>query len=321
MTYTMRLGLSEPGLLSDSFQDPRLREYRVLWADDEQREGLAYVPGSSTRGVNFKRLGDEVLIRLQTLASPADWLIGLRIAAVLAEGTGADLRLEAEGKRVPGDEILTRLDADWLAPRCHLGTELITELVLSEGQTVALQGWSDAFQIGPALLAELGIGPETDSEDAYVLLVKRMRRHQQLAVAEDVHRPTGMVLASKDADSDREFCCASLPLNLKIWVDTAFLDALALWPESWQQEGREPAWFPSKRLPELLIGHVERLDEQQYLVGPLSESEAQKLATALQRRLASPDLEADFRQVQALFVAKHADSSQDSGNAQGSGHV
>ncbi|MEZ0371212.1 MAG: hypothetical protein ACAI44_19110 [Candidatus Sericytochromatia bacterium] len=306
MTYFLRLGRTEPEQLPEALTDPRLASYKVVWANEDQREALLYLPAASTRGVSLKWLDGDTLIRLHTLASPADWLIGIRLATVLAGLTGRDVSLEPEGLALDAADFARRCDAEWLAPRCHLGTELLQQLVLGKGETASVQGWSDVFHIGPWLFSELGIDGGTESELAYVLLIKRMRSHQQLAADADVHRPTGMVLAvpTENEEPDIELCCASLPPQTRIWVDSTFLDCLGLWPQSRQIQGLDPLWFPSGRLPELLGAHCRRLDEQVWLVQDLTDEEISMAAEQVLAVNAQTDLPEDYRRVRDFFAAR-----------------
>jgi hypothetical protein len=303
MTYILSLPDTEPELLAEALQDPGLREYTVAWTDeDDQKEFLLCIPGSSTRGAILKWFDGASQVRLHTLASPADWMLGLKLTGVLAELSGQDIRLELEGTRIAAADFERICNPEWLAMRCHLGTETCLELVFEKQQVVSLQGWSEPYHLGPWLFAQLGITPETDSENAYIRLIKSMRSQQQLARADDIHRPTGMVLAS--LDGELELTCGALPTQTRVWIDTQMLDCLALWPESYQLQNLDPVWFPATRLPEIFADKLERLDEYQYLVSPLEDADLLIKTQALDLLYAQAELPEDYQRVHDFFAAR-----------------
>lgn len=309
MTYSLSLSETRPELLAEALDDPRLKKYTLAWQDEDQQDLLLCIPGSSTRGVSLKQRDGETQVRLHTLASPADWKLGLNAVTVLAELTNADIRLDAEGLRLDVDELAKRADAEWIGQRCHIGTSLCLEMVFQEQQTVCLQGWSEPYHVGPKLLQHLGITAETESEVAYMLLVKSMRAQQLLPRDESLHRPTGMVLSSPDGEI--ELSSGAIPLNLNVWIDTHLLDILALWPEAYQLEGRDPVWFPSTRLPELFAEQTERVDEQQYLIAPLTEANVLEKSEILRSLYQGSVLEEDYQYLQDFmknFKANRTDA-------------
>lgn len=307
MTYSLSLSETRPELLAEALDDPRLKKYTLAWQDEDQQDLLLCIPGSSTRGVSLKQRDGETQVRLHTLASPADWKLGLNAVTVLAELTNTSIRLDVEGLRLDVDELAKRADAEWIGQRCHIGTTLCLEMVFQDQQTVCLQGWSEPYHIGPKLLQHLGITAETESEIAYMLLVKSMRAQQLLPRDESLHRPTGMVLSSPDGEI--ELSSGAIPLNLKVWIDTHLLDILALWPEAYQLKGRDPVWFPSKRLPELFAEQTERVDEQQYLIAPLTEADVLSRAEVLLQLYAASELSDDYQGLKAFLSARNAAST------------
>lgn len=305
MTYSLSLSETSAERLSDAIADSRLKKYTLAWQDEDQQEFLLCIPGSSTRGVSLRYRDGVSSVRLHTLASPADWKLAINAVLVLAALSEQDIRLDQEKLKVSAREFEQFANPEWIAQRCHLGTSLCLEMVFQEQQTVGLQGWSEPYQIGPNLLNTLGITEGSDSEVAYMLLVKSMRAQQMLPQNETLLRPTSLTLASPDGKT--ELSSAALVADQKIWIDTELIDILALWPEAWQAQGLDPVWMPAKRLPEIFANDYERVDEAQYLLGPITDQNMLKQAEQLKQLYQASDsdeLAADYQLILDFFAAR-----------------
>ncbi len=305
MTYSLSLNETSAELISDALADFRLQKYTLAWQDEKQQDVLLCIPGSSTRGVNLKYRDGFNSVRLHTLASPADWKLAINAILLLAELSGQDIRLDQEGQRVSAREFEQLADPEWIAQRCHLGTSLCLEMVCDDQQTVSLQGWCEPYQIGQNILKTLGITANSESEIAYMQLVKSMITQQMLPQNESVLRPTALTLCSPDGQT--ELSSAALVSEQKIWIDTDLIDILALWPESWQEQDIDPVWMPAKRLPEIFASDHQRVDEVQYLLHPISEQQMLRQAEQLKQLYQAADsnpLAADYQLIVGFFASR-----------------
>jgi hypothetical protein len=172
-----------------------------------------YVPGATTRGaeVTLARSGTGIDVKViqPVLGTWTDWKLAVELAACLAEGAGAPIRLDPTTAMVP-QELRRRFVADdsrWRS-ECLAGAEAVREAV-EDGRIVRLGGPAGMAAIGPRSWARLQVEPgdEAPTEELLDLIQRSLE-----ARGFETYYPANLLCL--DGRSGREVIASLLAANV-----------------------------------------------------------------------------------------------------------
>ena len=229
-----------------------------------------YRPGVSCRAVEVTSDADEFDVRIMAHSSPDDFELALGLIEAAARQTGASIHSE-DGDTVDADAFRSRFDDAWISELVQSPFGMFN-MIRNQGATATVHGAARPFELGPAMLDELGFGQDIDEFQRRFF--EAFRRLQWMNL-DDYFEASVLAITPNGTSEQKTFSSIGAPGLAYLLNRVELIGA--------QTSDGKLIFVPWDRLPEALGERFHRLHENLVTIDAIPAADWPDVAEQLQR--------------------------------------
>ncbi len=268
------------------FEDVRFSSSQSDYTNTALKGDKIFIPGKSTRGVTISKEENAYSIGINVIASEEDFWLALDVTKAIASLTGGDIIPEDADGPVAVDELTSIYDQKWIDMMKLLAVNMFLEKVGQEDNVLSIGCCLMSYMVGPKVHAQL----DTSSELAYY---ESLVRHIQQTQVYDVQKYyiSGMIQVSSKDESRKLRYVMFFPGGGTLVRNADYV--------SFPAKGGKYE-LPYSWLSKIATDKFTLVDEEQYKVEPLDESEYEALLQSIEKAMdevTDPELEQQYSEL------------------------
>jgi hypothetical protein len=211
----------------------------------------------STRGIEVESNAERMSVRLMTLSSHEDFLLGFSVLELIAQYGDGVVHSE-EGDSFPISELRSRFNSEWIRNQNDTGVSAMIALS-AQGDDVTLPGVIRNAYLGPRIIKELQSCPKD----------KRVERTLSMLLAVQFPGPdwfAASVMEVKSKGAPKAFTCSVLGPDVSYLFGPVEFLMIETAPKQY-------LFLPYEHLDTVACEHSVALDEKNRLVRKFSSTE------------------------------------------------